>query len=160
MAKFEIERKFLLKNDEYQNVAYGTDSIIQGYLSCNPDSTVRVRIKNQEAFITVKGITRGYTREEYEYSIPYDDALRMIEMCGRKVIRKKRFYVRYEDLVWEIDRFEGDLEGLVIAEVELSDENKEIMFPPFIGLEVTGNADYYNSNLIGKRFNVFSSRLT
>lgn len=145
----EIERKFLVINDIYRLMASKSYNIKQGYLSTRKDATVRVRIKNKNAFITVKGLNKGATRCEWEYSIPYDDAIEMMALSQGVVIDKIRYIVEYEGFIWEIDEFKGAHEGLVVAEIELKDENETFPIPPFIGEEVTGNVAYYNSTLAG-----------
>ena len=145
----EIERKFLVINDTYRLMASKSYNIKQGYLSTRKDATVRVRIKNKNAFITVKGLNKGATRCEWEYSIPYDDAIEMMVLSQGVVIDKIRYIVEYEGFIWEIDEFKGAHEGLVVAEIELKDKNETFPIPPFIGEEVTGNVAYYNSTLAG-----------
>ena len=145
----EIERKFLVINDIYRLMASKSYNIKQGYLSTRKDATVRVRIKNKNAFITVKGLNKGATRCEWEYSIPYDDAIEMMALSQGVVIDKIRYIVEYEGFIWEIDEFKGAHDGLVVAEIELKDENETFPIPPFIGEEVTGNVAYYNSTLAG-----------
>lgn len=148
MAK-EIERKFLVKSSEYRDIATAKCSIKQGYLSTHKESTVRVRIKDKSAFITVKGISNGITRDEWEFSIPVDDALEMLRICQGNIIEKERYVVDYMGSIWEVDEFHGVHDGLVVAEIELKDENETFPIPPFIGEEVTGNVAYYNSTLAG-----------
>lgn len=148
MAK-EIERKFLVKSSEYRDIATAKCSIKQGYLSTHKESTVRVRIKDKSAFITVKGISNGITRDEWEFSIPVDDALEMLRICQGNIIEKERYVVDYMGCIWEVDEFHGVHDGLVVAEIELKDENETFPIPPFIGMEVTGNVAYYNSTLAG-----------
>lgn len=145
----EIERKFLVINDIYRLMASKSYNLKQGYLSTRKDATVRVRIKNKNAFITIKGLNKGATRCEWEYSIPYDDAIEMMALSQGVVIDKIRYIVEYEGFIWEIDEFKGAHEGLVVAEIELKDENETFPIPPFIGEEVTGNVAYYNSTLAG-----------
>lgn len=145
----EIERKFLVINDDYRLMASKSVNIKQGYLSTRKESTVRIRVKNNRAYITIKGINTGATRCEWEYSIPYDDAIEMMALSQGVVIDKIRYIVEYEGFIWEIDEFKGAHEGLVVAEIELKDENETFPIPPFIGEEVTGNVAYYNSSLAG-----------
>lgn len=150
MAKYEIERKFLLKEDagdDFVRMAVDSTRMLQGYLSRRKESTVRVRIAGDKAWLTVKGITMGNVREEYEYPVPVDDAVRMMEMCEGGVVEKTRYIVPWKGLVWEIDRFSGKHEGLILCEVELPEADFEVSLPPFVGREVTGNPQYYNSNL-------------
>lgn len=143
MAK-EIERKFLVRNDDYRLSASHKIDIMQAYISDRIEATVRVRIAGESAFLTVKGRTTGAVRDEWEYPIPFDDAMEMIRSCSAgPAIDKTRYHVG----PWEIDEFHGALEGLVVAEIELDNENQEIELPDFIGREVTGDARYYNSSL-------------
>lgn len=150
MAKYEIERKFLLNNtvwEQWKEKATEGIRIVQGYLSRRKESTVRVRIAGEDAWLTVKGVTEGDIREEYEYPVPIEDAERMIRMCEDGVVEKTRWKISYENLIYEIDIFEGRLSGLMLCEVELPERNMEIKLPPFVGVEVTGDSRYYNSNL-------------
>lgn len=141
MAK-EIEKKFLVVSDSYKELAEKKIMIVQGYLSVTPRSTVRVRICDDAAFLTVKDKGQGIVRNEWEYQIPMTDAEEMLERCcGTNVIRK----IRYNVGRWEIDEFLGERQGLVVAEIELVDENEPFDIPDFIGQEVTGISRYYNS---------------
>ncbi len=146
MAK-EIERKFLVTSDGYRDRAVAAHVVRQGYLSRNPDSTVRVRVIDAKAFITVKGRNAGCVRSEWEYEIPLDDAREMLSLCGGSIIHKTRWIVPYDDRLWEVDEFHGSREGLVVAEIELRDAADRFDLPDFVGEEVTGNPRYYNSNL-------------
>ncbi len=147
MAK-EIERKFLVKDLAFKNKATSSVRICQAYLSTDPSRTVRVRIKGEQAFITIKGISHGATRDEWEYEIPTRDALDIIALCPTEnVIDKTRYIVD----VWEIDEFHGNLQGLIVAEIELQSENESFICPPFIGREVTGDIRYYNSYLASSK---------
>ena len=147
MAK-EIERKFLVKNSSFLHLAISSSHIEQGYLSRRTDATIRVRLRDDRAYLTVKSRTVGMTRDEWEYEIPADDARAMLKKCAQgNVIDKTRHIVPFEGRIWEVDVFHGDHEGLVTAEVELDSEGSEITLPPFVGEEVTGDARYYNSNL-------------
>lgn len=147
MAK-EIERKFLVKDDSYKAMAKTLLRIKQGYLSRKIEATVRVRIIGGSGFLTVKGANEGATRDEWEYPIPAVDAIEMLNRCAEPpVIDKTRYKVDFDGLVWEVDEFHGDLEGLIVAEVELPSEDHDISLPPFIGREVTGDPRYYNSAL-------------
>lgn len=148
MAK-EIERKFLVLNQSYKEKAEVAIDIRQGYLSRDPKRTVRVRIKDDKAFLTVKGLTKGCVRDEWEYEVPYEDAIDMLESIAiPPVISKTRYIVKHDQFVWEIDEFHGSHQGLVIAEVELP-TLKTVLdnVPDFVGKEVTGDSRYYNSNL-------------
>lgn len=146
MAK-EIERKFLVDSCAYRDMASGRHELLQGYLSRNPDSTVRVRILDNRAFITVKGRNSGCVRSEWEYEVPVDDAKDMLALCGGSLIHKTRWIVPLDGHIWEVDEFHGSHEGLVVAEIELRDAEERFSIPCFIGDEVTGNPAYYNSNL-------------
>lgn len=142
----EIERKFLVISDSYRDYATHKCTIKQGYLSRKPESTVRIRIKDDRGFITIKGITVGAARKEWEYPIPVADAMEMLRLCEGAIISKTRYFVPFGDLTWEIDEFDSP-RRLTIAEVELSSEDENITLPPFVGHEVTGDPAYYNSNL-------------
>lgn len=149
MAK-EIERKYLVTSSDYRDMASRVRHITQAYLSTDPQSTVRVRIIDDRGKLTVKGITRGATRDEWEFDIPADDARDMIAACARsKIIDKDRYIVNFGEHCWEVDEFHGEYEGLVVAEIELGDESERFELPGFIGREVTGDARYYNSSLAG-----------
>lgn len=147
MAK-EIERKYLVKEGTaWQTLAKET-VYRQGYLSTVQERTVRVRTIEDKGYLTIKGISVGATRTEYEYQIPVEDANAMLdELCERPIIEKKRYVLEYEGLIWEIDEFAGVNRGLIIAEVELSDENQKVVLPNWVGEEVTGDPKYFNSNL-------------
>lgn len=145
----EIERKYKVVNDDYRAMASRVYNIKQGYLSPRKEATVRVRIKDENAYLTIKGINNGATRNEWEYSIPYEDAIEMLKMSQGVVIEKNRYIVEYEGFVWEVDEFKGAHDGLVIAEIELKDEKETFPSPSFIGEEVTGNVAYYNLTLAG-----------
>lgn len=145
MAK-EIERKFLIKGDNWK-LAKGI-TYRQGYLSTVKERVVRVRTIGNKGYITIKGITVGATRLEYEYEIPAKDADEMLtELCEKPLIEKNRYKIEYKGLIWEIDEFFGDNDGLTVAEVELKDENQAYEKPEWIGDEVTGDPKYFNSNL-------------
>ena len=143
----EIEHKYLVVGDSYRRMAVSQRHIRQGYLSRDPERTVRIRIVDDKGFITVKGITSGDARLECEYRIPLEDADSMLKICLPPLIEKRRYIVPYKGKIWEVDEFQGNQASLVMAEIELesSDENYEL--PPFTGENVTGNPEYYNSNL-------------
>lgn len=146
MAK-EIERTFLVDDDSFKNMAVITVHILQGYLNRDPERTVRVRILNDSAFLTVKGKTQGYERDEFEYEVPLEDGLQMMDLCEGRKIDKTRYIVPFEGFTWEVDEYHGDLEGLVVTEVEMDHPEADISLPPFVGKEVTGDPRYYNSQL-------------
>lgn len=151
MAK-EIERKFLVTDGSFRMLASGKKEIVQAYLSTLPEATVRVRISDGKGFITVKGKNHGAARNEWEYPVPESDAREMIRCCAQsKVIDKTRYIVPAGDsgLKWEVDEFHGEYDGLVVAEIELPDADVPFPRPGFIGREVTGDPDYYNSSLAG-----------
>ncbi len=144
----EIERKFLLKNDEWRKKIAQKISIKQGYISTEANSTVRIRITDSKSFITIKGKGINIAHPEYEYEIPTKDAQEMFDLfCNNNSIEKTRYIVNFSNQIWEIDEFEGRHKGLILAEVELKEENETIILPDWIGEEVTGNPKYYNSNL-------------
>jgi CYTH domain-containing protein len=147
----EIERKFLLTGEGWKTVV-GTH-YRQGYLNSVKERTVRVRTINDKGFLTVKGVTVGATRLEYEYDIPVSDARELLdELCEKPIIEKSRYKVEFAGLTWEIDEFYGENQGLVVAEVELDSEDQVFERPPWVGEEVTGDPRYFNSNLITHPF--------
>jgi len=144
----EIERKFLVKNKAFRNLGDPLH-IHQGFLSTDKDRVVRIRIQGNEAFITIKGITKGISRAEYEYSIPLADAdYRLNNLCLRPTMEKYRYKIDFEGYTWEVDEFFGDNEGLVIAEIELKHAGQEFPRPDWIGKEVSNDPRYYNINLV------------
>ncbi len=154
MAKYERERKFLLDEDkcaDWRRLAVGHVRIEQGYLSRRKESTVRVRIAGEQGWLTVKGITSGDTREEYEYEVPVADARRIMNMCEGLPLEKERWIVPWEGMTWEVDIFGGQNSGLKLCEVELPLAfDGDLSMPPFVGEEVTGDVRYYNSALVSK----------
>jgi CYTH domain-containing protein len=143
----EIEHKFLVTDDSWRE-GEGRN-YCQGYLSTDKERTVRVRIEEDQARLTIKGITEGATRAEYEYPIPVTDARAMLDdLCLQPLIEKRRYKVNYHDMVWEIDEFSGDNAGLVVAEIELQHPEQAFDIPPWIGEEVTGDPRFYNANLV------------
>lgn len=144
----EIERKFLVTG-EYRSKAYAHSRIVQGYISSARGRTVRVRIRDDKGYLTIKGASgaSGLSRYEWEKEIPLDEAQELMEICEPGVIDKTRYLVRSGNHVFEVDEFYGENEGLVVAEVELSAENEPFVKPDFIGREVTGDIRYYNSQL-------------
>ena len=156
MAK-EIERKFLVKGEAWKALAKGT-SYRQGYLNSIKERTVRVRTIADKGYQTVKGITTGATRAEYEYEIPAADADAMLtDLCEKPIIEKNRYKIQAGPHVWEIDEFLGENRGLVVAEVELMSEDQAFQKPEWIGGEVTGDPRYFNSNLIKNPFTRWQS---
>jgi len=143
----EIEKKFLLNNSDWrkeQGVMYR-----QGYLNSVKERTVRVRIIGDKGYLTVKGISRGAVRAEYEYEIPGVEAEAMLDdLCEKPLIEKMRYKIAYKGFVWEVDEFCGENQGLIVAEVELDSEDQKFEKPEWIGEEVTGDPRYFNANLI------------
>jgi len=145
----EIERKFLVKNDTYKTQAFSQKRITQGYLSAVPERTVRVRTKGSQGFLTIKGKGNesGTTRMEWEKEISIADAEQLLAICEPGAIDKIRYEVQVGSHVFEVDEFFGENAGLVIAEVELADENETFEKPDWLGEEVTGTEKYYNAYL-------------
>jgi len=142
----EIERKFLVK-EEFKHLANKSYRISQGYLSSVAERTVRVRIKNDKGYITVKGKSNasGTSRFEWEKEIEYTDACRLFELCEQGVIDKTRYEIIVGNKIFEVDEFHGSNEGLIVAEIELATEDEFFEKPHWLGQEVTGNKHYYNS---------------
>ena len=148
----EIERKFLITGESWREIAKGT-AYRQGYLSTVKERTVRVRTIDDKGFLTIKGITVGATRAEYEYEIPASDANEMLDdLCEQPIIEKKRYKLPLDGLIWEIDEFDGVNAGLIVAEVELESEDQEFTKPAWIGEEVSNDPRYFNSNLIANPY--------
>lgn len=153
----EIERKFLVKDDSYKSMAIRHYDICQGYIAKGNGRTVRIRIRDNEAFITIKTAPQpnSIAHFEWERPISMDDARELMAHCLPGMIEKCRYIVPCtkddvqctKELVWEVDEFHGRLEGLVLAEIELEDENQTFDKPAFIGEEVTGQPQYYNANM-------------
>jgi len=144
----EIERKFLVTNDTWRRNATGTH-YRQGFLSTEPERTVRVRIAGDRGTLTIKGKTIGATRPEFEYDIPREDAKQLLDtLCQRPLIEKVRHVLREGAHTWEVDVFEGDNTGLVVAEIELQREDEPFERPPWLGEEVTDDPRYFNASLV------------
>lgn len=143
----EIERKFLLANDEWRGLDKGK-RYRQGYLNKRDGATVRVRTIEDKAYLTIKGPSTNHSRLEYEYPIPIDDALEMLDaLTVSAVVEKIRYTINYQGFVWEVDEFFGDNEGLIVAEIELETADQTFPTPPWIGKEVSSEARYFNANL-------------
>ncbi|MEZ0276112.1 MAG: CYTH domain-containing protein [Roseimicrobium sp.] len=142
----EIERKFLVKSDTWREGAEGT-LYRQGYLAKDVERTVRVRIAGDQAYLTIKGRTKGTSRAEYEYEIPLKDAEEMLALCDGPLVEKTRHKIPHAGHTWEVDVFHGDNDGLIMAEVELEREDAEVELPGWAGKEVSDDARYYNSSL-------------
>ncbi|MDH3200479.1 MAG: CYTH domain-containing protein [Myxococcales bacterium] len=144
----EIERKFLVTSDTWRRKAKGT-YYRQGFLSTEPARTVRVRVAGDRGTLTIKGKTVGATREEFEYDIPREQAEQLLEtLCLRPLIEKVRYVLREGAHTWEVDVFEGENAGLVVAEIELEREDEEFERPGWLGREVTDEPRYFNANLV------------
>jgi len=148
----EIERKFLVTGDAWRQLDQGV-RYRQGYLSTVKERTVRVRTVGERGYLTIKGVTEGVSRAEYEYEIPRADADALLDgLCERPLIEKVRRRIDHAGLTWEVDEFEGENLGLVIAEVELEHEQQRFEPPPWVGEEVSSDPRYYNANLIGNPY--------
>ncbi|WP_036157445.1 CYTH domain-containing protein [Maribacter forsetii] len=145
----EIERKFLVKSDDYKSEATSKTRIVQGFLNTDPSRTVRVRIKGDAGFITIKGKSNatGTSRFEWEKEISVEEADALLKLCEKGILDKYRYEITVGNHVYEVDEFFGDNEGLTIAEIELNDENESFQKPTWLGIEVTGEIKYYNSQL-------------
>ncbi len=145
----EIERKFLVISDDFKKTALKKMRIKQGFLSSVPERTVRIRIKEDNAYITIKGLSNksGTTRYEWEKEISVEDAEDLIQLCEPGIINKSRYLIKSGEHTFEVDEFYDENEGLTIAEIELNDENEDFKKPDWLGKEVTGDIRYYNSQL-------------
>lgn len=143
----EIERKFLVAGDAWRALAKGT-LYRQGYLNSAKERTVRVRTVDDKGTLTIKGITVGASRLEFEYDIPVKEAHELLALCEQPIIEKTRYKIFDGSFVWEIDEFRGVNQGLIVAEIELPSEDAAFNKPAWIGDEVTGDPRYFNSNLI------------
>lgn len=141
----EIERKFLVRGTAWRQ-GPGT-RFSQGYLNRDKHRTVRVRIAGDEAFLTIKGVSRGATRAEFEYPIPLEDARQLLTLSDGPVVEKIRYVVQHDDHTWEVDEFSGENAGLVVAEIELQSAEQSFTRPDWLGEEVTHDSRYFNSNL-------------
>ncbi|MEH2164860.1 MAG: CYTH domain-containing protein [Nostoc sp.] len=151
MAK-EIERKYLVIGDSWRALAEGT-VYRQGYIATQDKATVRIRVVGEKSYLTIKGPNIKYSRLEFEYPIPVEDAQEILEtLCERPFIEKIRYKIESGDLIWEIDEFDGVNKGLILAEVELNDENQHIQLPSWIGQEVSDDSRYFNNNLVKHPF--------
>ncbi|GAB6141345.1 CYTH domain-containing protein [Methylosoma difficile] len=145
----EVEHKFLLANDAWREHVSQSVRYRQGYLSALPTTSIRVRTSQDQAWLNIKSAVIGTQRHEYEYEIPLQDADEMISnLCQRPLIEKIRHFVEHGGHLWEIDEFEGDNAGLIVAEIELSEEGEVFQRPEWLGQEVTEDLRYYNNNLV------------
>ena len=161
MSGFEIERKFLVCGDDYKRQAYSHSRIKQGYICSGRGRTVRVRLRDNCGYLTIKGPSQngGLSRYEFEKEITLDEAEHLFELCEPGVIDKTRWLVKSGSHTFEVDEFHGDNAGLVMAEVELGAEDEPYEKPDFIGLEVTGDRRFYNSSLRAQPFSVWRETL-
>lgn len=145
----EIERKFLVKNNAFKSEAFKKISIKQGFLNSDKDRTVRVRLTDEQGFLTVKGISSkdGLSRFEWEKDISSNEAEALFKLCEKVLIEKTRHLVKSGNHIFEVDEFYGENDGLIIAEIELNHTSEIFIKPPWLGEEVTGNIKYYNSQL-------------
>ena len=157
---YEIERKFLVKG-EFKSKAFTHWRIVQGYLSSVPKRVVRIRIKGDTAYLTVKSTVsgNGLTRYEWEKEIPIEDAEEMLTFCEKEIIEKTRYLVQVGNHVFEVDEFYGTNEGLLVAEVELQSEDEAFEKPDWLGKEVTHDIRYYNSMLVKNPYNTWKIKL-
>ncbi len=157
MNNIEIERKYLVNSDIYLQLATEHHELCQGYLCADGKRTVRVRIKDDQGFLTIKGKGNGISRFEWEHPIPADDARQLLQLCLPGQVSKTRYIVPLQDtLKVEVDVFHGDNQGLVFAEVELPSEDYPLTLPEWLGKEVTGDPRYYNSYIAAHPFNIWN----
>lgn len=148
----EIERKFLVNESLLPPLENGR-YISQGYVETQGLTVVRARVKGEKGYLTIKGENKGVRRAEFEYEIPVEDAKEIINsLCGGRCVEKTRYEIQVAKHLWELDIFHGDNEGLIVAEVELSDENEEIELPDWVANEVSNEAKYFNANLLKHPF--------
>lgn len=150
----EIERKFLVSPKKWTPSSKGI-KLKQGYLAADHERTVRIRVSDEKSFLTIKGSTVGFKRDEFEYEIPNNDGEELLKMCVNTIVKKIRYKEKIGDFVWEIDVFEGENKGLVLAEVELENENQEIEIPDWAEKEVSGDFRFYNSYLAERPFSTW-----
>ena len=155
--KMEIERKFLVTNNSFMNESFRNRRIIQGYLCSDAERTIRIRINEDKAFLTIKSASneRGWSRYEFEQPVPVSDANELLKLCLPDLIEKVRYDIKFGDHTWEVDVFQGENKGLIIAEIELTSEDETFDLPGWVGQEVSGNAGYYNAMLAKKPFSTW-----
>ncbi|QEM02957.1 CYTH domain-containing protein [Mucilaginibacter rubeus] len=144
----EIERKFLVDQEKWQQVTKPEAMHFrQGYIFSDEKKTIRVRVTDTEAYITIKGSTAGFSRSEFEYTIPAADGVQLLDNFAASELEKYRYRITYAGKLWEVDEFLGDNQGLLMAEIELGSEDEEFELPPWVTTEVTGDDRYYNARL-------------
>lgn len=158
----EIERKFLVVSEDFKSQTYACSHIRQGYIATRPGRTVRIRMRDEKAYLTIKGPATkdGLSRYEFETEIPADDARELLLLCEPGIIDKHRYLVKSPDGLhtWEVDDFHGDNEGLVVAEIELRTETEAFDKPAFVGKEVTGDRRYYNGHLRANPYKIWKEQ--
>ena len=155
----EIEHKFLIISDEWRKLVNRSEVFRQGYLSNNPAASVRVRLANDQASLNIKGMTIGTQRPEYEYNIPWQDAVEMLnQLCTPPLIEKTRHFLEFAGKTWEIDEFAGENSGLIVAEIELSRVDEPFARPDWLGEDVSHDPRYYNSQLARHPYRCWSER--
>nr|WP_320048922.1 CYTH domain-containing protein [uncultured Desulfuromonas sp.] len=155
----EIERKFLVVGDAWRQQAESRAHFSQGYLTTLPGRSVRVRVADTNAWLTIKGPTIGATRSEFEYMIPVEDALEMLDtLCQRPLIEKWRYLIKKDGLTWEVDEFLGENQGLILAEIELETEQQSFSQPDWLGEEVTEDPRYFNASLSVTPYSTWEKR--
>jgi CYTH domain-containing protein len=153
----EIERKFLVNKVKWNQVIKKEKSLFrQGYIVSDPEKTIRVRLTDQEAFLTIKGLSVGASRAEYEYKIPKEDAKELLDRFCDSEVSKIRYFIAHGKKLWEVDEFLGQNEGLIVAEIELASEDESFSLPEWIDKEVTDEKKYANSNLAINPYNNWS----
>ena len=149
----EIERKYLINQEEWKRLIKPTGEFYrQGYILTDPNKTIRIRVTETKAYLTIKGLSIGATRPEYEYEIPIPDAKELLDSFSISELSKIRYKITHNSKVWEVDEFLADNAGLIIAEIELKSENEQFDLPPWVDREVTSEEKYYNSNLTIKAY--------
>jgi CYTH domain-containing protein len=149
----EIERKFLVKKEKWSQVIKEEKSLFrQGYILSDPEKTIRVRLTDTAGYLTIKGLTIGASRPEYEYTIPKADAQELLDNFCDSEISKIRYFITHDNKLWEVDEFLGKNEGLIVAEIELTDEHEPFSLPDWVDIEVTHEKKYSNSNLAIKPY--------
>lgn len=155
---WEIERKFLVRGEQWRALVHDSRRLIQGYLLLEKRSSIRVRVAGEQAWLNIKGATLGVRRREYDYPIPLADAREMLaELCQGASIEKIRHQVAVGQHLWEIDEFLGANSGLVVAEIELDDPDEDFEYPPWLGREVSGEPQFYNVRLAEYPYGAWSA---
>ncbi|MGZ5198025.1 MAG: CYTH domain-containing protein [Kaistella sp.] len=149
----EIERKFLVDHAKWEALSKPQGTLYrQGYISTDPEKTIRVRLAGKKAHLTIKGLSWGIARKEFEYEIPEADAKELLENFTTSEISKTRYEIEFVKKIWEVDVFHGENEGLIVAEIELENEHEKFELPPWVAKEVTSEEKYYNSHLSSRPF--------